>query len=376
MVVQYDDKTTSSGSAMEMTYLSRSMYTTDSQRKDDDNDMARLGREQVTIRRFKPLALCGFTLGLSAIWPYVLATTPLSLQNGGPAGAIWCNIGMCFAMSTVVISLAHTSSMAPSSGGPYHWVYEFATPKSQQRLSYLVGWFDMISWQVATAGTAYFFGTMFWGLIALCDTSFMIKSWHITVIAIAATIFATVANLLIRHLVFFEAVMCLLILARFVVIVITMLVLGPRENVHDIFFDFQNNAGWGNLGLANLLGVLPAYINISGSDSTCHLAEETPGAARKVPMVMLYAMLFNYTSAIVMVIVVMICSTGYSQTVAEQTGQPGIAILLNATQSRTATIIFTVIMLIIFFFCLVNGITVTSRITWAFARDKGMPFHE
>ena len=72
----------------------------------------------------------------------------------------------------------------------------------------------------------------------------------------------------------------------------------------------------------------------------------------------------------------MICSTGYSQTVAEQTGQPGIAILLNATQSQTATIIFTVIMLIIFFFCLVNGITVTSRITWAFARDKGMPFHE
>ena len=145
MAVQNDIKTASLDSKTEMTYLPRSMYTMNSQNTDDDKDMARLGREQVTIRRFKPLALCGFTIGLSAIWPYVLATTPLSLQNGGPAGAIWCNIGMCLAMSTVVISLAHTASMAPSSGGPYHWVSEFATPKRQQLLSYLVGWFDMIS---------------------------------------------------------------------------------------------------------------------------------------------------------------------------------------------------------------------------------------
>lgn len=69
-------------------------------------------------RQFKPIALAGFTIGLAATWPYAIVSTPLSLLNGGPAGAIWMLLAVCFGQSTVVLSLAHAASMAPASGGP------------------------------------------------------------------------------------------------------------------------------------------------------------------------------------------------------------------------------------------------------------------
>jgi choline transport protein len=39
----------------------------------------------------------------------------------------------------LIASLAETASMAPTSGGQYHWVSEFAPPSFQKSLSYIVG---------------------------------------------------------------------------------------------------------------------------------------------------------------------------------------------------------------------------------------------
>lgn len=101
---------------------------------------------------------------------------------------------------------------------------------------------------------------------------------------------------------------------------------------------------------------------------------ETQQASKKVPRVMIGSMLFSYPAAFIMTVVIMVVSTGYDQDVAARTGQDGIAIILNATRSMAATIVITVALVIILFFGLVNQITVASRVTWAFARDNGLPF--
>ena len=75
-----------------------------------------------------------------------------------------------------------------------------------------------------------------------------------------------------------------------------------------------------------------------------------------------------------MTVVIMVVSTGYDEDVAARTGQDGIAIILNATRSMPATVTITIALVVILFFGLVNQITVASRVTWAFARDKGVPF--
>jgi amino acid transporter len=42
-------------------------------------------------------------------------------------------------MGFVIASMAEMASMAPTSGGQYHWVSEFAPREHQRFLSYVVG---------------------------------------------------------------------------------------------------------------------------------------------------------------------------------------------------------------------------------------------
>jgi choline transport protein len=57
-------------------------------------------------------------------------------------------------------------------------------------------------------------------------------------------------------------------------------------------------------------------------------------------------------------------------------GQPWVAVILRITSSRAATIVFILIMMFMYFFCAVNQVTTSSRQVFAFARDKGLPYHE
>jgi choline transport protein len=60
----------------------------------------------------------------------------------------------------------------------------------------------------------------------------------------------------------------------------------------------------------------------------------------------------------------------------DPSGQPWVAVVLRITGSRSATIVFILIMIFMYFFCAVNQVTTSSRQVFAFARDKGLPYHE
>ena len=55
--------------------------------------------------------------------------------------------------------------------------------------------------------------------------------------------------------------------------------------------------------------------------------------------------------------------------------QPWVAIILRITGSKAATIVLLIVMIVMYFFCAVNQVTTSSRQVFAFARDKGLPFH-
>lgn len=50
--------------------------------------------------------------------------------------------------------------MAPTSGGQYHWVSEFAPKEYQRCMSYFIGWISVLGWQGFTASSPYITGTM------------------------------------------------------------------------------------------------------------------------------------------------------------------------------------------------------------------------
>lgn len=87
----------------------------------------------------------------------------MGLVNGGTAGMIWMYLICWIAFIFIYASMAEMASMAPTSGGQYHWVSEFAPRKYQKSLSYFIGWLSVLGWQATTAGATFLTGTQIQG---------------------------------------------------------------------------------------------------------------------------------------------------------------------------------------------------------------------
>ena len=88
----------------------------------DSRDMRRLGKKQEFKRNFNFWSALGFVSIYMATWEFVLVSLSVGFANGGFAGLFWCFITTVLCYGTIVASLAEMESMAPTSGGQYHWV--------------------------------------------------------------------------------------------------------------------------------------------------------------------------------------------------------------------------------------------------------------
>lgn len=74
---------------------------------------------------------------------------------------------------------------APTSGGQYHWVSEFAPPEYQQFLSYVVGWMSTLSWQAGNAADCFLTGTIAQALIVVNNPAYEPQRWEGTLFVFA-----------------------------------------------------------------------------------------------------------------------------------------------------------------------------------------------
>jgi amino acid permease len=87
----------------------------------DEKDMRRMGKQQELMRNFRRVSSFSFTVMLTATWEYLLIANTQGLTNGGLAGLWWSFVWSFFLLGLIMLSLAEMASMAPTSGGQYHW---------------------------------------------------------------------------------------------------------------------------------------------------------------------------------------------------------------------------------------------------------------
>lgn len=162
----------------------------------------------------------------------------------------------------------------------------------------------------------------------------------------------------------------------FFAFIVIMWVFGPRDNAEIIFTRFTDGSGWGNLGLATLIGMVGPTTTYLGADSAVHLAEELKDASYILPRAIFTASCINYCLGLITIITFMFNIGDLSDLDALGTGQPWAEMIYKITGSRAATIVLVLVMMLMYFFCAVNQVTTSSRQVWSFARDKGLPFHE
>jgi amino acid transporter len=133
-------------------------------------------------------------------------------------------------------------------GGQYHWVSEFAPPNVQKLLSYFIGWFGILGYQIGTTIGAFVAGTMIQGVIILNNPdTYHFERWHGTLIAMAITLCVALFNIfLANHLPLVEGIILVLHIAGFVAILIPLWVMAPRTPSSEVWTSFTDGNGWGS----------------------------------------------------------------------------------------------------------------------------------
>ena len=111
-----------------------------------------------------------------------------------------------------------------------------------------------------------------------------------------------------------------------------------------------------------------------GFDGVLHLSSEMKDAPRKVPQSMVISVLVNSLLAFVFVLVLLFFMGDPMAALMTTTGYPVIEIYLQATGSTTGATVLTCFIIVPAAVCQFSIFASVTRLVWAFARDKGLPF--
>lgn len=240
----------------------------------DKTDMKRMGKKQELKRTFRTLSSIAFTICNMGTWEILLTANTQGLTAGGLAGLFWSLVWVYVGQAFVILSLAEMASIAPTAGGQYHWVSEFAPGKYQRILSYLSGWLSTLAWQSFVAVDSFLVGEVILGMIAINHQSFVPQRWQATLLIIATVLALAAFNFLAgKRLADAENLFFACHLLAFLPLIVALLAMTPeKQTAKAVFTQFTDNgAVWSSMGLTVMVGQVSCIFVVLGSDSAAHM---------------------------------------------------------------------------------------------------------
>ena len=250
-------------------------------------------------------------------------------------------------------------------------------PKSSQKiLSYITGWLTALGWQASVASGAFLTGTTIQGIIIITSPTYDPKNWHGTLLAWAVAICAFGINTLVSSILAKIEVLILIVhIVGFVAILIPLVYLAPHSSPQQVFTAFINEGEWPTEGLSFFVGLVGTVFAFIGTDGAVHISEEVKNAATVVPRSMIFSVLINGMLGFSMLIATLFCLGDVDKiTSTPPTQFPFMAIYTQAAGSSGGGAGMVAVILLMFLCATTTLLTSSSRMTWSFARDRGLPF--
>ncbi|KAM0668479.1 hypothetical protein ACQRIU_002041 [Beauveria bassiana] len=347
-----------------------------SQREYEDRaQLMRLGKKPALKRNFSFLTILGFSCAVLVTWEGVLMSFAPGLANGGPGGLVYGFLFVWAGNITVFSTLCELVSMAPTSGGQYHWVFMMAPRSCAKFLSYITGWLTVAGWQGTAASGAYLAGSMMQGLVSFTRPQYNGQTWQGTLIVWAVVLVAVFINTVVSSLLpKIEGMILVLHIVGFFGVLITLLTFGAQGDASAVFATFRNEGGWPTQGLSFFVGLLGLIFSFAGVDCSFHMCEEVQNPSVAVPRSIMGSIFINGLMGLAMVISMLFAATNIDEALQSTSGYPFIEIFFQATNSRGGTAVMASLIIFMTISAVVGVIATTSRMFWAFARDRALPF--
>ncbi|KGO66187.1 Amino acid/polyamine transporter I [Penicillium italicum] len=266
---------------------------------------------------------------------------------------------------------------SPTSAGQIEWTVILAPPHYARLCGWITGWITTLGWQAFTASAAFIGGTMIQGLVVLQYPNYHSERWHGTMLYWAILLLAFLVNTVgIRLMPMIENGILVFHIVTLIAVIIPLVVLAPHKSAEYVFTTFKNSSGWENDGVAWFLGLLSASYVLVGYDGACHLSEEMHNASTVLPRVMIGTIALNSMLGLGFLFALLFCIGDIESVLNTSLGFPIIQIFYNTTGSHAATVALITPFLSVAIASTFGLLASTSRTTWAFAKDGGLPFSE
>jgi amino acid transporter len=232
------------------------------------------------------------------------------------------------------------------------------------------------SWQAGAAGGTFLIGTLIQGMIAAYDSTYLPKRWHGTLFVFAIAIIEGLVNsVFTNQLPRIQKIMVFPHGLGWLAVIIVLWVLAPHASADEVFINFTSNGGWEPLGLSVMVGQITAVYFLILSDSAAHLAEEVRSASKSVPRAMVWSFFLNALVGLIVLISFLFAIPSIDDLLDPTVNPSGYAFIYVLQQaSYKGAIPLVVMILCVMLTGSIDANASTSRQTFAFARDGGLPF--
>lgn len=347
---------------------------------EDTKVLHSMGYAQELARRMSGFSNFAISFSIICILAGGITSFPLAMATGGGFQAtIGWIVGGVFAL-VVALSLGQIASAYPTAGGLYHW----SSILGGRGWGWATAWINLLGliFVVASVNVGVFllFRDLVWVGVFGQDVS----GWGIQHQIIGVTAI-TVAQALINH--FGIRLTTLLTDFSGYLILVVAVVLTAMFLIWGATFDlsrlttFVNNTGEPGGGyvpeprtaiIAFLVGLLYPLYTITGFDASAHTSEETHDARRAVPRGMIHSVFWSLVFGFAMAVSFVLASPDLAAT-AKDGGNAWFNLFNNLPAPQLLKDVIAISIVVANFICALAGLTSTSRMIFAFARDGGLP---
>jgi amino acid transporter len=345
---------------------------------DDEAQLASLGYKQELSRSWSGFSNFAISFSIISILAGCFTSFGLGWNAGGPAAIAWGWPIVGALILVIGLCMSELVSAFPTSGGIYWWAAKLGGPKA----GYYTGWLNLIGLLAIDASVAYGCATFFDTVVGVYSESwaadYSLTRVFIEFIVILAI--AAVVNIFSSHL------LALLnnisvwwhVAGALAVILILAFVPSRHASIGDVFTHTVNNTGFfggATSGAGFIFIVLPisailTQYTITGYDASAHLSEETRSAANAAAKGIWQSIFYSAIGGWILLLTFLFAVQDEAGVTAA--GGGSIAIFGQALSPNWMGLVL-IISTAGQFFCTVACMTSTSRMMFAFSRDRAVP---
>jgi choline transport protein len=241
------------------------------------------------------------------------------------------------------------------------------------RTAFIMGWLSVLAWVLTSASTAVVCAQMVGVIANFYHEDFVMTQWQTYLVFVLMIVLMTAyVTLLPRFMPLTEKALFWATLTGFLTMFITVLATSKtKQSASVIFKDYVNITGWSN-GTSFMLAVGTCMYIYLATDAATHISEEIPNPGRNVPRAIIGTCIIGFCTVFPWMIAFLFSTNDLAAVSASLF--PILEVYYQALDSHAGATFFICWLLFLYFGAGITCVATAGRLTWAFARDGGLPF--